>query len=144
MVSSMRSNSNGSRTRNGSATSAAKPPLHRIDAVRLQEGVSRRSIARRLKITVAEVRRQECPTHDLALSGLYEWAAALRVPTAELLEEVSGKLSTPIAWRAKLVLVMKTSLAILERSKERSVCGLAERLVGQLLDIMPELVEVKS
>lgn len=130
-------------TTHGPRSSLAARPLHRIGDVRQLEGISRRTVAENLEMTVSEVKRQERPTCDLPLSELYEWSQALHVPAAELLAEVDGKLSEPIAQRAKMVRVMKTAGAILEASKEPSIHRLADTLVKQLLEIMPELAEVK-
>ena len=51
----------------------AKQPLHRLAAVRRLQGMSRRTIARRLNVDAAEIRRQEEETADLPLSVLYQW-----------------------------------------------------------------------
>jgi transcriptional regulator with XRE-family HTH domain len=54
--------------------------LHRLKAVRLQQGLSRRRVAERLKITIEQVREQECETTDLSMSELYAWQKVLDVP----------------------------------------------------------------
>lgn len=118
--------------------------LHRLHQVRRQEGVSRRTVARHLGITTAEVRRQECESTDLPLSALRRWAAALGVPVAELLQEPDISLSPPLQWRARLVRLMKTAKALLEQAREPSTDRLAIGLIEQLVDIMPELREVQA
>ena len=39
--------------------STTRPPLHRLATVRRSQGVSRRTLARRMNVDVAEIRRQE-------------------------------------------------------------------------------------
>ena len=93
--------------------------LHRLATVRRLQGISRRTVARRLNVEVAEIRRQEEETNDLPLSVLYEWQKALDVPVAELLVESEDALSQPLLQRAQLVRLMKTALAILEHGRQR-------------------------
>ncbi len=114
-------------------------PLHRLAEVRQLQGVSRRAVARRLATDVNRVRCEERETTDMLLSRLYQWQDALEVPVSELLVESLDELSGPIQRRAQLVRVMKTALAILEEAKQTSVRRMAQTLVDQLLDIMPEL-----
>ena len=76
-------------------------PLHRIQAVRIQQGMSLRTAARQLAMDVRAIRAQEQATTDLRLSDLYRWQQALDVPAAELLEESGEPLSRPVAERAK-------------------------------------------
>ena len=59
-------------------------PLHRLAAVRQQQGISRRTIARRLNIDLAAVRAQEDETTDISLSQLYEWQKVLEVPAKRI------------------------------------------------------------
>ena len=123
-------------------SSTASPParsLHRLAEVRRQEGVADCSIARRLGVSIREVRRQEQPTSDLHLSELYRWQEALQVPAAELLNEPEGELSPPVELRAMLVRVMKTARSIEQRAQQASVRRLVTTLVDQILAIMPEL-----
>ena len=122
--------------------SAGKRPLHRLGTVRRLQGISRRTVARRLETEVAAVRLQERETADLSLSKLYEWQKALDVPVAELLVEADDPLSTPVLERAHLVRVMKTAQAILAQAKQVRVHRLAQTMVDQLIEVMPELAEV--
>jgi transcriptional regulator with XRE-family HTH domain len=129
---------------NGHSTRPARPVaaaclLHRLQAARRQEGFSRRNVARHLGITVQDVIRQECKTTDLPLSMLHEWARVLGLPVAELVEEPSESLSTPLFTRARLVRIMKTAMAILERGGDPQTKLLAQTMVDQLVGIMPEL-----
>ena len=121
------------------ALPAAQPPLHRLGTVRRREGVSRRSVARRLNASIAEVKRQEDETADVPLSDLYKWQEVLEVPMSELLIESSEPLSSPIRERAKMLRIMKTAVTILERSRQASIRRLAQTLVEQLIELMPEL-----
>jgi transcriptional regulator with XRE-family HTH domain len=121
------------------ALPTAKQPLHRLGTVREREGVSRRTVARRLHTTIAEVKRQEDETVDLLLSTLYEWQKALEVPVSELLADAAEPLSSPVQDRAKMLRVMKTAVTILERTRQTSIQRMAQTLVEQLTDLMPEL-----
>lgn len=119
-------------------------PLHRLREARRQENVSRRNMARHLGIAIEVVRRQECETIDLPLSVLHEWAKVLRLPVAELVQEPDDVLSTPLFNRARLVRVMKTAMAILERTGDTRTKRLAQTMVDQLIEIMPELRGVNA
>ena len=118
---------------------AEAPPLHRIGQVRRLQGVSRRTIARRLNTNVEQVRRQEQPDCDLTISDLYAWQKALDVPIAELLTESNESLAAPILKRAQLVRFMKTVLSVRERAKQESIRRMVETMIVQLIEIMPEL-----
>lgn len=117
-------------------------PLHRIQQVRIQQGMSLRTAARQLGTDVRTIRNQEQASTDLRLSELYRWQKALDVPATELLEESGESLSRPVAERAKMVRVMKTAAAILETAENPAARRMAENLVEQLCDVMPELKEV--
>lgn len=117
-------------------------PLHRIQAVRIQQGMSLRTAARQLGTDVRAIRAQEQASTDLRLSDLYRWQQALEVPAAELLEESGEPLSRPVAERAKMVRVMKTAASLLESAETPAAQRMAENLVQQLCDVMPELKEV--
>lgn len=125
-------------------TPDATRPLHRLAAVRRLQGVSRRAIARRLNVDIATVKQQEDETSDLPLSVLYLWQEMLEVPVVELLVESEEQLSPPIEHRARMVRVMKTVLAILERATQPSVRRMAQNLVEQLVEVMPELKGVSA
>lgn len=117
-------------------------PLHRLEAVRRQQGISQRNIARRLNIDINTVRQQEEETTDLPLSTLYLWQRILEVPIAELLVDSNAPLSPPVFERARMVKVMKTVAAIAEKADTPSMKRLLEMLINQLLEIMPELTDV--
>ncbi len=141
--------SNGSASRfNGSATGGARNhgassrPLHRLATVRRQQGISQRNIARRLNVDIAVARQQEEETTDLPLSLLYQWQQVLDVPIAELLVDSESPLSPPVMERARMVKVMKTVAAIVEKANTPPMKRLVQMLCNQLLEIMPELADV--
>ncbi|GIW94064.1 MAG: hypothetical protein KatS3mg110_2105 [Pirellulaceae bacterium] len=127
-----------------SASSPVAASWHRIRTVRLQQGMSLRSVARRTGLSVRVLRQQEQETTDLRLSELYRWQKALEVPVGELLVENELPLSRPVLERARLVRIMKTALSLKEQANTPPLRCLAERLVGQLIELMPELAHVSA
>ena len=113
--------------------------LHRIRTVRMQQEVSMRTAARRSGVDVRTLRRQEQENTDLSLSDLHKWQKALDVPVAELVEEPGAHLSKSVMERAKMVRLMKTATSIQEKSQTDSLSRLAQVMVEQLVDMMPEL-----
>ena len=93
---------------------------------------------------IPSIRAQEQASSDLKLSDLYRWQQALEVPVSELLVEDDDPLSRPVAERAKMVKAMKTAKSLLETAPAGPVRRMAENLVEQLLDLMPELKEVSG
>ncbi len=116
--------------------------LHRISAVRQQEGVSLRQVRSILKIGLPELRRQEARTTDLRLTDLYRWQHALKVPVTELLQEPPDLLSPSLRERTKMVRAMKTALSLVNRCEDPEVKQLAERLVAELNEVIPGLDSV--
>ncbi len=116
--------------------------LHHLRSVRQRECMSIRSVARHLGINPRVAKAQEVETTDLPLSVLHQWAVALNVPIAELVAEPATELSLPLLNRARLLRIMKTSRAILEQSSQLRVRRMAQMLVEQLIDLMPELADV--
>ena len=112
--------------------------LHRLAAVRRLQHMSRRALARRMHVEPAEIRRQE-EADDLPLHVLYEWQKALDVPVAELLVEPQDALSQPLLQRAQLVRLMKTALSLLEQANNEAGRVMAQALVDQLIEVMPDL-----
>jgi hypothetical protein len=104
--------------------------------------MSLRTAARQLGTDVRSIRAQEQATSDLRLSDLYKWQEALEVPVAELLVDDEGPLSRPVRERAQLVKVMKTARALLESAECPATQRMAENLIEQLTELMPELAEV--
>ena len=131
-----------SATAESSENSPNSRPLHRIKAVRCQQGVTLRTAARHLGCDVRQTRQQEQPGTDIRLSELYNWQAALDVPVVDLLEEPGPPLSHPVRQRASMVRLMKTALAIQQQSTTPAISRLAENLVQQLVELMPELAGV--
>jgi transcriptional regulator with XRE-family HTH domain len=125
-----------------SANKLTQRPLHRLSSVRRQQGLSQRNIARRLNIDISVARLQEEETSDLPLSLLYEWQKILEVPIAELLVDSDAPLSPPVMERARMIKVMKTVAAIVEKATTPSMKRLVQMLCDQLLEIMPELANV--
>ncbi len=118
--------------------------LHRIAAVRREQRLSLRTVARRIGTDIPTARRQEEETSDLRLSELYKWQAALDVPLADLLTDPGTPLSRPVMERAHMVRVMKTVMAIFERSESIATRRMAQMLIEQMIEIMPELEEVTA
>ena len=118
--------------------------LHRVSEVRQQQGVSLRSVARKMDLPIQEVRDQEEPNSDLRVSELLKWQEVLEVPLTDLLVDTQGPLSEPVSKRASMLRVMKTAKAILESSKSKSIHRMADMLIDQLVQIMPELADVSA
>ena len=118
------------------------PRMHRIRTVRLQQGASLRSVARQSGIDVRQLRLQEQESTDVRLSDLQKWQRALDVPLTELIVEPDSNLSQPIMERARMVKIMKTAAAIRERAESVKIQRMAQMLVEQLTEIMPELEDV--
>jgi hypothetical protein len=64
------------------------------------------------------------------------------VPVADLLVEQEASLSHPIMQRAQMVRLMKTATSILESAQAPATRRMAQMLVDQLVEMMPELAEV--
>ncbi len=114
----------------------------RINTVRKQQGVSLRKAARHLQTDVRTLRHEEEETTDLPISRLYEWQQVLEVPISELLIDSEAPLSSPVQDRARLVRVMKTVGAILEKVKDPCVKRMTQNLADMLVEMMPELKDV--
>jgi transcriptional regulator with XRE-family HTH domain len=123
-------------------TPPAGKRMHRIRTVRRLQGVSLRSAARQIGLDVRRLRAQENESTDLHISDLLKWQKALDVPVSELLEEPDTQLSRPVLERARMIRLMKTAQAILERSTSTPIRRMAEMLVNQLVEIMPELKHI--
>ena len=118
--------------------------LHRISEVRQQQGVSLRSAARRMGKEVSRLKVQEQETTDLTLRDLYDWQQVLDVPVADLLVDQDAALSQPIMQRAQMVRLMKTATSILDSAQSLATRRMAQMLVDQLVEMMPELAEVSA
>lgn len=127
--------------RNGRAGNSAC--LHRIGVVREQQGVSLRSMARRLGVDVKTYKRIEDSSTDLTLSELHAVQSALDVPLEDLLVDRES-LSRPVDERAKLIKVMKTAVAMRELKGSPRIERMSRMLCEQLVDVMPELHDVSG
>jgi transcriptional regulator with XRE-family HTH domain len=116
--------------------------FHRIREVRVQQGVSLRTVARNMRSDIRTARLEEEETTDLTLSQLYAWQRVLDVPVTELLSEAEEPLSRPVLERARMVRVMKTAQALLEKAPNAPTKRMAQMLVEQLTEVMPELAGV--
>ena len=123
---------------------SARPVLHRIADVRKRQGVSVRSVARRMHTSIDQVRKQEEPGCDMLLSELLRWQQALEVPLNDLLTESESPLSEPVLTRARLLRIMKTVKAIQETATSNSIQRFAAMLEQQLIEVMPELKDVSA
>jgi transcriptional regulator with XRE-family HTH domain len=121
---------------------ARRKPLHRIAEVREEQGMSLRSVARAMRADIRQLRLQEQASCDLRLSELYKWQEALGAPVADLLVEPESSLSRPVSERAKMVRIMKTAAAILQKAPNPGMQRMAQMLCEQLIDVMPELEQV--
>jgi transcriptional regulator with XRE-family HTH domain len=128
----------------GPQSNGTKRFMHRINEVREEQGISIRSAARRMGISMQDVREQEDPTCDLRLSQLHLWQQVLEVPLADLLLDSNSPLSTPVSQRARMLRVMKTVKALAEATTEPPIKRMAEMLIAQLVEVMPELQEVSA
>jgi transcriptional regulator with XRE-family HTH domain len=117
-------------------------PYHRIREIRLREGVSLRSAARQMGTDIRSLRLQERESTDLRLSELRRWQLALAVPLTEMVIDDDLPLSRPVMERARLIRLMKTAAAIHERAPSMALKRMAQMLVDQLVEIMPELKDV--
>lgn len=120
------------------------PRYHRLAEARKSQGISLANVARRLGISVRVAQRKEDGQTDLRLSELYQWQEVLGLPIGELLIEPDEALAAPILERARMVRLMKTAKAISEQAGRTNVRLLAERLVQQLLEAMPELEQITA
>lgn len=116
--------------------------LHRIQEVRRLQGMSLRTAARQLGTDIRSIRAQEQSTSDLKLSDLYNWQRALEVPVSELLVEEDSSLSRPVRERGAMLKIMKTARSLVESTTQGPARRMAENLVEQLVQLMPELKDV--
>lgn len=115
--------------------------FHRVRTVRLQQGVSLRSAARQMGSDIRSLRLQEQESTDLRISDLVKWQKALDVPLTELVADTDEPLSRPVMERARMIRLMKTAAAIHERAPV-AIQRMAQMLVEQLVEVMPELKDV--
>jgi transcriptional regulator with XRE-family HTH domain len=116
--------------------------LNCISQVRQRQGMTLRTVARRWDLEISDIRRMEQPTADLRISELLAWQRLLEVPLHELLVDTELPLSPPVLQRAQLIRLMKTIVTLRDKSTEPEAKHLIERLLLQVLEIMPELKNV--
>ena len=117
----------------------ADRPVNRIAFVREQQEMTLRSVARHTGVDVRTLRKQEKPTANLTLTELAKWSKALDVPVADLIEEPESTLDNPVKQRAAMVRIMRSAMSISDQAKTDKMSALAETLVSQLVELMPEL-----
>lgn len=118
--------------------------LQQVGEARRRQGLSIRCVAQRLGLTVGDVRAKEEPEADMLLSELYRWQEVLDVPLEELLADPDEDLSPRVLMRARMLRVMKTARALRAQSRTEAEHRLTKLLIGQLIEIMPELKEVSA
>jgi transcriptional regulator with XRE-family HTH domain len=119
-------------------TPASPTVLHRLAAVRRAKGIPRRVLARRLGISVEELRFKEEST-DISVSTLCEWASKLGVPVTELVVEPDEALTPTQLAQSQAARLMKVAARLRDRTKRRNIRRLAQTFVEQLTEILPAL-----
>ena len=120
-------------------TAGISKTLNCIAQVRQRQGMTLRTVARRWNLEINEIRQMEQPTADLRISELHAWQRLLEVPLHELLVDTEGPLSPPVLQRAQMIRLMKTIVTLRDKSNEPEAKHLIERLLNQVVEIMPEL-----
>lgn len=118
--------------------------LHQLRVTRRRQGLSLRCVAKRMNLPISTVRAQEEHRLELTLSDLYRWQEVLEVPLSELLSEPIDDLSDNVLDRARMLRVMKTARSIHGKATTQEKHELAETLVSQLLQVMPELESIAA
>jgi len=122
-------------------TPASPTVLHRLAAVRRARGIPRRVLARRLGISVEELRLREEST-DISVSTLCEWASKLGVPVTDLVIEPDESLRPTQLPQSQAARLMKVAAKLRDRSKRRNIRRLAQTFVEQLAEILPALEQI--
>ena len=118
--------------------------FHRVAKVRLQQERSLRSISRQTGVLISTLRAQEKPDSNLTLAELYWWKEFLDVPIEHLLVDRDIPLTESLRDRACLVKIMKSVMVLSEITTSKRVMRLVSLLRTQLVELMPELDEVRS
>ena len=131
--------SNGRSNGNGNGQRSRVPTRwHRIRTIRQREGVSLKTVSRRVHVGMQRLRQEEDETRDLTLSQLYVWQKALRVPVSELVIDAEEALEEKIRLRAALLRLTRTAKTILREQPEGKVADLAQTMLNQIYEVMPE------
>lgn len=123
-------------------TEPPRSQLHRANTVRLEQGISIRSLSRRLNISQAEVREMLDEKNNLSLEQLYRLQEALGVPVPQLLVEELDPLSPHVCQRARFVRLAKTVHALLEYNADPCLVGHLQNLAAQVFEMFPEGAQV--
>ena len=118
--------------------------LHRLREARRSRRISRSDLARKLNISLAQLMQQERPSSDITLSTFYQWQRAMDATAAELLVEQDDGLSQPVLKRSRMVRLMKTARSLQELAGSSPVRRMAENMISQLVELMPELQGVAA
>ena len=118
--------------------------LNRIAEVRVQQGLSLRTVSRRTGLPVRELRVQERPSANLSLKDLHIWKEALEVPLEHLLIDRDLSICQSIQSRASLVKIMKTVASVREIVVSQRLIRMLDMLKHQLVELMPELSTVRA
>ena len=111
---------------------------HRLRTVREREGISLKTVSRRSHVGVPQLRQEEDETRDLTLSQLYVWQRALRVPISELMVDAEDSLDEKIRLRCAMLRLTRTAKTILRESRTATVRNLAQTMLNQIYEVMPE------
>lgn len=118
--------------------------LNRIAEVRVQQGLTLRTVSRRTGLPVRELRVQEKPSANLSLKDLHLWKEALEVPLEHLLVDRDASICESIQSRASLVKIMKTVASVREIVVSKRLIRMLDTLRQQLVELMPELSTVRA
>lgn len=117
---------------------ASKIVLHRLGDARKKMGVSWFELARRMGVTVEEIRRQE-ESEDISISTLKQWSAALEVQITDLIVEPEEWLDAAHLEKPQAERLLQLACKLRDRSRRRSIQRLAQTFVEQLTEMHPEL-----
>ena len=121
----------------------ASPPivLHRLGAVCREKKIPRRVLAKRLGITLEDLRLEE-ESIDLSIGRLTQWAAALGVPVTELIIEPDIGFGLTCLEPPQAKRLMEAANSLRKRTRRRSVQRLAQTFMDQLSEMLPELEQI--
>ncbi len=120
-------------------TSIPKAGLHRLAAARREKGMSCFNVARRIGVTVEEVRLQE-EAADLPISTLNLWAAALDMPVTDLIVEPEEFVHATHLAKSQAERLLQLAAKLRDGSRRRSIQRLAQTFLDQLAEMQPALV----
>ena len=119
-------------------TSIPKAGLHRLAAARRDKGMSCFDVARRIGVTVEEVRLQE-EAVDLPISTLSLWSAALGVPVTDLIVEPEEFVHATHLAKSQAERLLQLAAKLRDGSRRRSIQRLAQTFLDQLAEMQPAL-----